>query len=363
MAKIVIIGAGPAGNYTAYLLAKAGHEVDVYEEHPTIGLPFQCTGILTNYLEEFVDPTPVLKETLDTFFVSTWDKEIDVKVNRPNLVLCRTSFDQYLGKMAEDVGAKFHLQHRYLENDSNLIKIKDKVNDKIIEKEFDILIGADGPNSPVAKCNNFRGTRSFWIGAQARVKMKHKNKVEVYPHIGVFAWVVPESEDIARVGLYAKGGVNKLFDEFLKERGCEEIIDNQGGLIPEYNPDIETEKDIGGKKVYLVGDAALQVKATTGGGIIPGLMASECLAEAINEGNGYEKLWRKKMGLDLWLHLRIHKILEKFEKKDWNSLLELMSKPRAQEALAKHDREYPSRFLLKMALAEPRLIQFMKFLF
>jgi len=241
-------------------------------------------------------------------------------------------------------------------------EIKDKVSGKIIEKEYDILIGADGPNSTVAKCNDMKGTRTFWVGTQARVKMKHKGKVEVYPHIGVFAWVVPESKGIARVGLYAKGSV-KEFEGFLKKRGCTEIIDRQGGLIPEYNPDIETEKEINGKKVYLVGDAALQVKATTGGGIIPGLMASQCLAQAIDEEKSYEKLWRKRMGLDLWLHLRIHKILEKFEKKDWNKLLTLMSSKRAQEALAKHDREYPSKFLLQMAIAEPRLIQFMKFLF
>jgi len=50
MTKISIIGAGPAGNYLAYLLAKNSFDVCVFEEHKTVGLPVQCTGITTSYL-------------------------------------------------------------------------------------------------------------------------------------------------------------------------------------------------------------------------------------------------------------------------------------------------------------------------
>ena len=36
---IAIIGAGPIGCYAGYLLAKNGHTVSIYENHPQIGLP------------------------------------------------------------------------------------------------------------------------------------------------------------------------------------------------------------------------------------------------------------------------------------------------------------------------------------
>ena len=46
--KVVVIGGGPIGCYTAYLLAKEGHSVEIYENHKKIGAPIQCTGILTS---------------------------------------------------------------------------------------------------------------------------------------------------------------------------------------------------------------------------------------------------------------------------------------------------------------------------
>ena len=45
---IAVIGAGPAGCYSAYKLASAGEKVQVYEEHSSIGKPVQCTGLLTS---------------------------------------------------------------------------------------------------------------------------------------------------------------------------------------------------------------------------------------------------------------------------------------------------------------------------
>jgi len=51
---IAIIGAGPAGNYAAELLAKKGFDVHVFEEDKKIGEPWQCTGIVTDSVSEIV---------------------------------------------------------------------------------------------------------------------------------------------------------------------------------------------------------------------------------------------------------------------------------------------------------------------
>ena len=47
MTTVTVIGAGPAGGFSAYLLAKAGMDVRVFEEHGTIGEPVACTGVIT----------------------------------------------------------------------------------------------------------------------------------------------------------------------------------------------------------------------------------------------------------------------------------------------------------------------------
>ena len=54
--KVDVIGAGPAGSYTAYCLAKKGHAVNVYEKDPVIGKPVQCTGILSDYFTTIMEP-------------------------------------------------------------------------------------------------------------------------------------------------------------------------------------------------------------------------------------------------------------------------------------------------------------------
>ena len=65
--------------------------------------------------------------------------------------------------------------------------------------------------------------------------------------------------------------------------------------------------------VVLVGDAAGQVKTTTGGGIIFGASCAKILAKTIEshirEGaplSHYEKDWRKEYAMDLRLHSMLH---------------------------------------------------------
>ena len=45
---ITVVGAGPAGCYAAYRLAQAGKTVQIFEEHNEVGVPVQCTGIVTS---------------------------------------------------------------------------------------------------------------------------------------------------------------------------------------------------------------------------------------------------------------------------------------------------------------------------
>jgi len=47
---VCIVGASIAGNFLTYLLSKSNLKVAVIETHKEIGLPFQCAGIIKNWV-------------------------------------------------------------------------------------------------------------------------------------------------------------------------------------------------------------------------------------------------------------------------------------------------------------------------
>ena len=360
MSKVVVIGGGPAGMTAGFHLAKKGYEVSIFEEHPIIGDPFQCTGILTGDLDEFVALDPkFFTNKIETARISVKDQHIDFNLKKPNIIVDRIKFDQWLGERAEKEGVKVFAQHRYQSNSNGKATIKDIKEGKIKEVDYDYLIGADGPRSPVGTFNKMKAVRSFWFGAQARAHMKNDNIIEFFPTIGTYAWIVPENEDIVRIGVAAEKNSQLIFKQLLKDKNITKIEGYQGGLIPRYDPKIETQKG----NIFLVGDAATQVKATTGGGIIPGMKAAEGLAEAIAEEKDYKKVWKKRIGMDLWLHLMMRKTMDKFKETDWDFLMKLFMQDKTRELIEMHDRERPTKFLTKLLIREPRLIYFLKFVF
>jgi flavin-dependent dehydrogenase len=111
-------------------------------------------------------------------------------------------------------------------------------------------------------------------------------------------------------------------DAFIKKLSTEgriknpRIIDKSFGIIPVYDPKLPT--DYG--RIILVGDAAGQVKASTGGGVVMG-----GLAAIETPYRDYERRWRKAIGAELSLHLRIHNTLAKLSDKNKDRLLMLIA--------------------------------------
>lgn len=391
---IAIIGAGPIGGYTSYLLAKAGHTVTLYENHPQVGCPIQCTGILTADFDDFgLDMRSYLVNVIDTVEVYTPNGKLTVKDK--NYIVDRTRFDNFFVNMAVQEGAKLLVNHSFAGKNGKGngpgsepgIVIRDSANktDKIIQP--DIIIGTDGPLSPTAKAFNFyHPERINFYGIQATVEGSfepHTIKTyfgnEVCP--GLFAWVVPESATIARVGLATTKNSKYYFDKFMQEHNFK-AKELQAGAIPIYHP----KQRLQSGNCYLAGDAAGYVKATTLGGLVPGLQQAQILADCIgdcigngkvgggkidtvkvdigkNYGNSYGKRYEQEITpvrRKMWLHWQLYKLFQKFSDEDWDRLIKYINNSGVTGVLEEHTRDNPWPIVVKALIKEPRLLWFLR---
>ncbi|MBW2984852.1 NAD(P)/FAD-dependent oxidoreductase [Candidatus Woesearchaeota archaeon] len=359
---INIIGAGPIGSYTAYLLAKAGENVRIFEEHSTIGSPVQCTGLVTSSINNIIklEKNLILNKIKKA---RIYNGKNFFETGISDIVIDRRKFDQSLADKAIKAGCEIFLNHKFVGIKNKKLVIKNlKINkNKKIDFENDPLIGADGPNSLVRTFIDKKNKINHWVGVQARARLNTGGgifEVCLDKSPGFFGWVVPENEGIVRIGLATRKDPNRNFQRLLESKGLKkkDIIELQGGLIPIYNQNLTVQKG----NIYLVGDAAAHVKATTGGGIIPGLVAADCLAESVLNSKDYNKLLNRRLNLNLKAHLKLRNVLNNFSNSDANYLISLCNQKKIKKILGKTNRDHPIKLLLSLAVREPRFFFFLK---
>jgi len=155
------------------------------------------------------------------------------------------------------------------------------------------------------------------------------------------------------LGLIGEEGkeTRQCLETFLDRRGFT-AESFQGARIPRYSQWTPVERRIGEGRVYLVGDAAGQVKVTTVGGIVTGFRGAIGVAEAILNGGRSRELRRLRRELDL--HLLIRRMLHRFTQADYSRLLDLLNPP-ARKALSAYDRDAAGAILWRLCLKQPRL--------
>ena len=309
--KILIVGAGPIGCYVGRLLALAGFDVLICDKRESLLREKCCTGLVTRRVFEFVDVEPFVLNKFSKARLICGDLSNSLRVD--DYLIDRKRFDFFMLREAVDVGARIFLRHEFAGiKDGKALFLN---NGRLVSYAFDCLIGADGVNSGVAKMLGVK--RRFFYALQGKV-FGEFNLSEYGVYFGDFApdffgWIVPENSKIARIGMATRCDLKERFRKFLSMIGyrIDDLTELKFGMIPIYAGQ-RCEFEIGkGKKVYLVGDAACQVKNTTGGGIVPGLWAGRMLVEAVKEGKGYERLLKEK-GIRRFLrrHALVRKLID-----------------------------------------------------
>ncbi|MBI5389867.1 NAD(P)/FAD-dependent oxidoreductase [Candidatus Woesearchaeota archaeon] len=346
---ISVIGAGPAGSF--YASREKHDEVHLFEEHKFVGKPVACTGILTDSVRSIIDvPQDLIISKIERFkIVSPNGKAIYIDLKKTNMVLDRARFDQFLFQKAVDAGAKIHLGEAFVSYKKEGTSYQLKTTKKTYTTSM--IVGADGPFSPVAKAANMYGKREFVHGWQARCKYPglEEGVTEIHLNLGEFSWVVPEDDKVARVGVIGPN-TEQLKIDYKKLLGKAKILEDQSGPIPLYNPKQQLRK--GKEDIFLLGDAATQVKATTYGGIIYGLLAGSYLAE---DKEQYVSRFNGKLGKDLWISLKMRELMNHMSEQQCNELIEVFKKKHNAEILETHDRDFPSKFMVQLLMKEAKL--------
>jgi digeranylgeranylglycerophospholipid reductase len=350
---ISVIGAGPAGSY--YSSKVKDDDVHIFEEHKRIGIPVACTGILTDSVSSIIKvPKSLVVSRIRKFKITAPDnRSIYIDLNKVNMVLDRAGFDRYLFEQALDNGAKPHLGERFLGYKKIHDNNKNRYIVKTSKKDYasDMIVGADGPRSNVAKAAGIYGSRRFIWGWQARCRFPELEvgTTEIRLNLGEFSWIVPEDEHIARVGVIGLKN-NRLQKDYQKILGAAKILEDQSGLIPLYDPHQKLRK--GREDIFLIGDAATQVKATTYGGIIYGLLAGSYLAE---DKEKYVSRFNSKLGRDLWISLKMRNLMNRMTERQANELIEIFEKKENKKILSENDRDFPSKFIVQLLMKEAKL--------
>ena len=223
-----------------------------------------------------------------------------------------------------------------------------------------ILIGCDGPLSLVAR--SFGIKNKLLYGTQIRVKSSfNQNEAVMFfdPRWKeLFGWIVPEgSNNIYRIGLASSKNININFKNFLNKLCINSVekIDQQGGLIP-----CGVMNKLAFDNVLLLGDAAGQVKATTGGGIIMLLIAAKyasyCIQKCFDLDDYskksikiyYEKPCLSSIGKQIRLHYLIRLIFEKFSNYDFETFFQIVKSSKIEEIISLYgDMDFPRSIMVK----------------
>lgn len=373
---VCIIGGSLAGNYLSYLLSKSNLNILVIEEHKEVGLPFQCAGIISQKLSTLIDlpKNIVLNRVKIAKIISPSGKFIKLSGEEQPFIIDRIALDKYFFEKIKDnknityyFGEKFK-SFQYI-NDIHQKMVLIKTNKHSIKARM--LIGCDGPLSSVSKLLGLK--QSVIYATQIRIRENfYQNEAVMWfdpKWKELFGWIVPEGNNIYRIGLASSNNVSKKFKTYIEKLNLnlDNKIDQQGGIIP-YGKMKKSVFD----NILLLGDAAGQVKATTGGGIVMLLTAAKFAAFSIIKcfkNNNFSKKFLEKfyekpclstIGKELKIHFLIRLLLEQLNDDDYDNFFQIVKTTKIEQIISLYgDMDFPRKIVIKLL----KNITFIKFFF
>jgi len=382
---IAVVGGGPIGGFVAGKTAEKKYSVAIFEKNKKIGLPVNCAGLVTPRVFKIanINEKEIIQNKIKGANIhSPSNKTLTIGGNKTHaFAIDRTKFDRDIIKEAEKQGADIYLNNNVIsiQRNKGYYEITTSEENTIRCK---ILVGADGPFSKIRDRLFPYQPKEYLraIGAEITNTTLNPDFIEIFignkiaP--GFFVWLIPTNKDgtNARIGLcidqkasqppkyyFKKLFENKHIKPYIEK--CK-ITKNIGGTIP-----LGVLKKTYDEHVMLVGDAAAQVKPTSGGGIYPGLCcATHCANTAIealdkNDFSSfflkrYQKNWEKDLGFELKIGMKFRKIFKSLTDKQFDTYVEKFQDPKIVEIINEYgDIDYPSKLVKPLLKKTPFLLR------
>ncbi len=389
MPDVIVVGGGPVGSFAAWKLAKLGAEVTVFEEHEAIGKPSHCAGHMSIRSLRNLGLYPLPREIVEnTYSQANFHSPtgFTFSVHLANPVTCsvnREAFDRHIADKAKAAGARYCLNSRVqsLLMENGVVKGVTMKPDAQEEERFParIVVDAEGISSRLLRQTGLSGLNGgrlvHAVEAEVEnVKDLNLDAVEVFlgkayaP--GFYAWLMPRRDETAKVGLATKTGNPKNFLQrlMLKHPVASKQLAKAKIMHMAFHP-----ITLGGPiaKTYTsgflaVGDAASQVKPTTGGGVVFGLTCAGIAAEVADEAvrrsevssdflQRYQKRCADTLGFDFNVMLRIRRFLDALSDEKVDEVLRFCARIGLDKTLANVEEiDFQGQLLLKI-LTKPAM--------
>jgi len=343
MHDVIVIGAGPAGLSAARALAERGRDVVVLEEHPAIGRPVHCTGLVgLSAFAELDLPRETIRATVRSARFHAGGRSVLFRAQRfEAAVVDRAAFDAALASGASAAGAAIRTNARVdaIDVDADGVAVR---------------VGGDRQSFAARACvlacgANYRLQRRLGLGVpcawaqSVQIDTASGARPHVDVHVGRdvapsgFAWVVPFDAPTgprARIGLMCDRGARERFRRFASSLGA--AIHDAGAAAaarPRMLP-LGPIRHTTAPRVIAVGDAAGLVKPTTGGGIyfalLTGRLAARVLDDALARDDlggealaEYRRRWQSRLGAEIRAGLAFRAVAARLDDRGIGALLRI----------------------------------------
>jgi flavin-dependent dehydrogenase len=362
--NVAIIGGSAAGLFTASILARKGVPVRVFERIEALE-PAARTLIVTHRMKSLLSRSAersVVNE-IRRFELFTDGRSASIALKDPDLIIERRTLIQELADEAQQAGSSLELGHRFHSLHANgrglVLEVERCADGQREEVHSETIVGGDGASSRVARAAGWAPLETVPL-VQALVGLPKDMSPDtarvwfVPQDTPYFYWLIPESPTRGALGLIGENGpdTRRHLERFLEKRKLD-AIQFQGARIPVYTGWIPVRRQVGNGSVYVVGDAAGQVKVTTVGGIVTGFRGALGVAEAILYGGVSAEL--RSLRRELNLHLLLRRSLHDFQQSDYSRLVDLLNAP-AIQSLGEYSRDEAWKILWRICLKQPRLL-------